>query len=139
MTEPLIEVALKLTGQGFSPQEVTALIQLTPTKTWRIGDRVQSTLLTRKNDGWLFGLPQRATYELDAVLTEFLDAIEPYGDKIIEAANCFGLEKEISLGIYVDRETPIGRLGAETLSRVAALGMNLDLDYILMEMQENGS
>ncbi len=129
--KPLVEVALRLTGQGFSPGDVTAMIQLAPTKTWRAGDSVQGTLLKRKNDAWVFGLPQRETYDLDAVVRELLNAIEPYAEKLAEAATHFSLEKEISFGIYINAETPSGWFAADTLRRLASLGAHLDLDLIL--------
>lgn len=130
-TKPLIEVALRLTGNGFSPENVTALIQLAPTKTWRAGDSVQKTKLKRKHDGWAFGLPQRETYEMDVFLCELLDIVEPHRDGISQAVSRFGLKKEISFGVYIRNQTPTSWFAAETLRRVAALETGLDIDLIL--------
>ena len=130
-SKPLIEVAIKLTGQRFSPEDVTAVIQLAPTKTWRLGDSIQGTKLKRKNDGWIFGLSQRDTYNMDAFLRELLDIIEPYNDGIAEAVNRFSLEKEISFGVYIRGETPASWFSVDTLHRVAALQASLDIDLML--------
>jgi len=129
--KPIIEVALKLTGNGLVPEEATALIQLAPTKTWRLGDRVQETELRRKNDGWVFALPKRETYDMNTLLQDLLNAIEPYTDKIREAARVFRLDAEISCGVDIRGETPAGWLASETISRIASLGASLDIDLIL--------
>lgn len=130
-SKPLIGVALKLTGQRFSPEDITAVIQLTPTKTWRLGDSIQGTKLKRKNDGWIFGLSRRDTYDMDAFLRELLDVIDLYNDRIAGAVNRFGLEKEISFGVYIRGETPASWFSADTLHRVAALQASLDIDLML--------
>jgi hypothetical protein len=133
MAKPLIEVAMRLIGQGFAHEDVTKLVQLTPTRTWCLGDPVQRTQLKRKHDGWVFGLPQRETYEMDGLLRELLDAIEPHMEGIAEAAKRFGLEKEISFGVYVRGETPASWFAADTVHRFSTLDASLDIDLILMD------
>jgi hypothetical protein len=131
-SKPLIEVALRLTGQGFSPDDVTALVQLAPTKTWRLGDVVQGTILRRKHDGWVFGLPQRHTYDMDAYLRELLDLVEPCRNGMAKAVKRFALKKEISFAVYIKQQTPTCWFGTDTLRRLSALGADLDIDIMLV-------
>jgi Domain of unknown function (DUF4279) len=133
MAIPLVEVAFKLTGRGFDPDDVTKVIQLTPTETWRLGDYIQWTALKRKHDGWEVGLPERETYGMEEILLELLDALDPHNGRIAEAVERLNLETEISFGVYVRGETPAGRFSAETIRRVSALGAILDIDLILSE------
>lgn len=130
-SKPLIEVAPILTGNGFVPEDVTALIQLAPTKTWRLGDPIQRTDLRRKDDEWVFGLRQRETFDMNGLLMELLCAIERHNDKIAEASKQYSLNAVISFGVYVRGETPASWFASETISRVAALGASLDIDLIL--------
>jgi hypothetical protein len=131
-SKPNMNVALRLTGLGFSPEDVTDMIGLAPTRTWRLGDSVQGTRLTRKHDGWVFELPYRETYDMDSLVRELLDAVEPYKNKIEAASSRFGLDREISFGVYVRDEAPTSWFAADTLSRVATLKANLDIDMILL-------
>ena len=96
-SKPSMEVALRLTGTGFSPEDVTAVIQLAPTRTWRLGDPVEDTKLMRKHDGWVFGLSERDTYEMDSFLRELLGMLEPYKERIAQATSRFCLEKDFRL------------------------------------------
>lgn len=130
--KPQICIELKLTGTGFLPEDVTDVIRLTPTKTWRLGDHIQDSKLTRKHDGWQFGLSYRDTYDMDELLGELLDLIEPYKENIADATNRFDLRKEISFGVYIRDETPTSWFSADTINRVAALGASLDIDLILL-------
>lgn len=132
-SKPSMEVALRLTGTGFSPEDVTAVIQLAPTRTWRLGDPVEDTKLIRKHDGWVFGLSERDTYDMDSFLRELLGMLEPYKERIAQATSRFCLEKEFSFGVYVRGETPTSWFAADTIRRVAAFEASLDVDLILLE------
>jgi hypothetical protein len=133
ISEPLVGVGLKLTGKGFAPDEVIAIVRLVPTKTWRIGDAVQKTQLRRDTDGWLFELPKRGALELESLLKELLDIVEPHKDGIAEAARRFSLECEISFAVYVHDQTPALWFAADTMRRVSGLGSAFDIDLMLME------
>lgn len=130
-SKPQIDVALKLTGAKFVPDEVTRLVGLTPTRTWRSGDQIQGTELKRKQDGWVFGLRYRETYDMDSLLNELLDSIWPHLEQIKEVAKSLHLKTEISFGTYVREETPTCWFAAATIQRVSELGADLDVDLIL--------
>lgn len=128
----IVQVALRLTGR-FEPSGLTRRIELAPTKTWRLGEFVQSTQLKRNSDGWMFGIPERAEHDANVILCDLLDKIEPYREKIIAAAREFNLGTDISFGIYLRGESPAFLLPADTVRRVSAFGANLDIDLILAE------
>jgi hypothetical protein len=132
MSKPLIEIELRLTGQGISVEEIASLVGLTPTKTWKRGEAIRKTNLSRKEDGWVFGIPQRETHDMEALLRELLDVLEMRGQGLAEATSRFSLSKEISFGVYVRDETPAAWFSVETLRRLAALDASLDIDVMLV-------
>lgn len=132
-TKPLVEVALKLVGKGFVPEDVTAAVQLTPTRSWRSGDRIQQSKLTRKDDAWLFGFPRQEIDDLDICVSKLLDAVEPHKGEIINAMRRFNLKSEISLAIYLRGETPSSFFAAKTIRRIADIEASLDLDLMLVD------
>jgi hypothetical protein len=69
---------------------------------------------------------------MEAMVRELLEAIEPHAAAISRATTAFGLQKEIAFGVYIRAETPALRFSRETLSRLATLGVTLDIDLILM-------
>lgn len=132
-SKPQIEVLLTLTGQGFSPEDVTAMISLAPTKTWRAGDLIGKSKLKRKQDGWAFGLPKREALEVDALLQELLDAVEPYKGGIAQVLSRFSLEIEVACVIYIEEVAPVFTITADTMRRLVALGSDFDIDIILLQ------
>lgn len=137
-SKPEMDVTLELTGDGFSPEEVTRAIGLAPTKTWRAGDLVQGTQVRRRHDGWVFGLPYRRAHDMEALLKELLDALGPYAARIAGAIEKFRLKSTISFGVYIDvrGQTPSCFFTAGTLTRLANLRADLNIDLILTESSE---
>jgi hypothetical protein len=127
-----IAVAMRLTGQDFSPEKVTPLLGVSPTNTWRLGDTVQNTLLKRKHDGWEFALPVQAVLDLEAQLCALLDLFESRRHSVLEVCDRFGLEVEVACAVYVTDEAPIMHLSSRTMRRIATFNANLDIDLILL-------
>ena len=125
-------VALRLTGQDFSPETITRLLGVSPNKTWRLGDAVQNTLLKRKHDGWEFSIPQQAGLDLEEKLCALLDIFKSHKQRLFEVCDRFGLDAEIACAMYVTDEAPIMHLSSRTMKRIAALNADLDMDLILL-------
>lgn len=132
-SKPRISVALKLTGEEFSPAEATRIIGLNPSRTWRVGESVEDTEIKRKDNGWKLELPYRETYDMDSILNELLDIVEPHSQDIARLTASLRIRAEISFGVYMRAETPAAWFSAQTLRRVTNLGANLDIDLILTE------
>lgn len=126
-----IEVGLTLTGLHVSPDDITGIVGLCPTRTWALGDSIQNTALRRKHDGWQFALPPKETLQLEEQLKDLLDALDPYRERIREVAQRMVLEVEVYCAVYIAGDTPASYLSACTLGRLVALGANLDIDLIL--------
>ncbi|MCI0359323.1 MAG: DUF4279 domain-containing protein [Planctomycetaceae bacterium] len=131
-SNPLVKVELRLTGEGFLPEDVTRVLQTAPTKTWRLGDPVQSTQLVRECDAWVLGFPQCEAYDIEPVLSRLLDAIEPISERMAKAVAQFNLKPEISFGVYIDGQSPAIQLSSDTIRRLAAIGVCVDVDLILL-------
>lgn len=70
---------------------------------------------------------------MELVLCELLDAVTPYKDRIAEVVEKFGLEVEISFGVYLSSETPACWFAADTIRRVAQLQARLNIDLLRVE------
>ena len=131
ISKPEMCVALRLRGKRFAPEDVTRVVGLSPSKTWRAGEPIPATTAKRKDDRWEFGLSYRETFDMEEMLKELLDTIEPYRERITAAAKEFGLVREISFGVYIREQTPACWFSADTMRRLADLGADLDIDLIL--------
>ena len=123
-----ISVSLYLTPLRCDPEEVTKVLGLEPTKTWRAGDRVYpDALLIKKADGWQFKMRHVSSLELNDAVMLLLDRVEAplVGDALLEDipqrtihSTMFALNREIAL-----------TLSKATIARLAAIGADLDMDY----------
>ena len=126
--------SVTLTGASFDPEQVTDALGIEPTKTWRIGEPIQNTLLKRKHNGWSVATPRQESLDLGKQLRDLLRELEPKFSSIAALRERFGFDVEVSCAIYINGETPSMHLDRETLSMVERLGAEIDFDlYVYIE------
>lgn len=123
-----IRTEFQLTGEGFDPDKVTTLVGIDPTKTWRKGDRIPSTILIEKYTGWTISSPEETSIHLDKQIVRLLKPIVLVKDKIIEAYNTYGLEAELSCFVFVEGQTPVIHFDSQIVKLAAELGAEIDVD-----------
>jgi hypothetical protein len=69
---------------------------------------------------------------MESMLLELLDALDPHSAQIADEVSRYGLERDISFGVYLRGETPAAWFGAETIRRVAVTGATIDIDLMLL-------
>lgn len=122
---------LVVTGQGFDPDEITRATGITPTKTWRAGDRIQSTTLTRAHDGWSLATPREECLDAGSQIKELLRSLGADLAGLPRLRRELALEIEIACALYVSSETPSMHLDRETLRIVERLAAEIDFDLYL--------
>src|SRR5215813_1932997 len=91
-----------LTGPSFNPEDITRRIGLEPTKTWKTGDRIQDSLIQRKQTGWACSMPREESLDLGKQVAALLERLGPFLSRINEVRGELGLEAEISCAIYIE-------------------------------------
>lgn len=129
---PEIKAEFILTGKQISPDEITRLLGMYPTRTWKEGDFIQETKLRRKHNGWCFSVSSdKNSLDLEDYISPILRALLPKSDTIKCVSDEYGLASELSCAIYIRDETPSINLGIETLTGLAKLVTTFDIDIIL--------
>ena len=137
---PGLESRVRLTVQGFSgdPGEVTAVLGVSPSRTWREGDIVQpKATLHHKTNGWALQSP-----------------VDPHGvdpERAVQALldlfpdpTCFArlpadAVASVNCTIYGTQCRPFLCLSSATVARLAALGVGLDVDPYELPDEETGN
>jgi len=120
--------SITLTGGDFDPDEVTDALGIEPTKTWRIGDPIQNTLLKRKHNGWSVATSREESLDLGKQIRDLLRRLEPTFSSIATLRDRVDLNVEVSCAIYIYGETPSMHLDRETLSMIERLDAEIDFD-----------
>jgi Domain of unknown function (DUF4279) len=128
---PEITTRFQLRG-SFDPNDITDMIGIPPDRKWREGE-ARTPLLRWKKSGWslVFG-PERSV-DLEAQLKRMLDTVESIQARLRSACDRYDAEAHVFCSADVDDQTPAIILGAETLSRLARLGVELGIDILLTE------
>ncbi|MFC3384405.1 DUF4279 domain-containing protein [Couchioplanes azureus] len=134
----------ELRQMAFDPDDVTRLVGLEPTRAWQRGDPHPYAPLPRRFSRWAFELAEVRTYVTEEVVSQLLDAIEPYAAGIADACSTLGMRAGVAVVITMSggRDTVAGGLHvstasityiARTLQRLAGLGLSVDHDqYVLL-------
>ena len=107
-------------------EEVTKLLQLTPTRTWK-KDEPGPASRPRKFSNWELHspLPRTEVFQ-DSHLVALLAILESRRERVLQAVSSFecGLQ---GVGYYTN-ENPGFHMDHELISRIAAFGLSVDFD-----------
>lgn len=128
MSESKVHVRLKIISDALTPEQVSEIVGLKPTKSWRIGDRRGPTTIKEKNNGWLLesDLPRDAP--LETHVTSLLTRLAPFAERIESLAEENAVE--FSCVAYA-KEAPTLNFDKSVLRQIVNLGASLDIDLYL--------
>lgn len=124
-----ISTSLRLTG-NFDPDEISRKLSLTPTSQWRAGDTGPAPSMHRPSDGWnlkFSGDEQTFATELERNV-QTLIARSNQIREILAEPTATGY---LMIAVDMDGdEWPELAISAETMSKLAHLGLSIDIDII---------
>ena len=122
------EVYFRLWGEGFDPDDVTALLGIEPTKTELKGDPIPRHASWNVSEGKLEA-DVIDVYEMSSALVKRL---EPVAENIVEAMKKYGLQAvlQVVLSVTSDDSKPTPAIGFESnvVSFLSAIGASIDVD-----------
>jgi hypothetical protein len=137
---PGLESRVRLTVQGFSghPREVTSLLGVSPSRTWLEGEVVHpKTTLHHKVNGWSLQSPVDSQgVDPERAVRALLDL---FPDPSCFARLPANAVASVSCTIYGSQCRPFLCLSPETVARLAAFGLGLDMDPYELPDDESGN
>jgi hypothetical protein len=129
---PIIGCEFRITG-NFDPELITRATGILPSKIHRVGNSVSArSTLKHRADSWIISFGPIATWHLVDVLTPLLERIRPHRDVLNALKAEHHSESEFSCLIEARDEIPGCTLSAATLSDIASLGADLDIDIYFL-------
>jgi hypothetical protein len=128
MSESRAYVRLKIISDAITPEQISASVGINPTKSWRVGDRREPTIVHENDNGWVLesDLPHEAP--LEAHVESLLARLAPLSGEIEALAEVTAVE--FSCVVYA-KETPTLYFEKSWLRQIVKLGASLDIDLYL--------
>ena len=124
-----VMVSLRITDFECPAEEITRLLGLSPTRTWRRGEAVhlRAHNARHRQNGWRLSAPcDPSTTGLAEQLEALLCLVAPHAEQF--AALPPGSEVELSCFIYACNHRPVITFSADAVRRLARLGAAIDVD-----------
>lgn len=121
-----------ITGTRISPDEITELLGVVPTRIWRLDEPIQDTMLRRKHNGWCL-TKRHESAELADLVKSLLNELLPNAETITRICSDYELDCELCCVAYVINQAPAINFDREIIRGLAQLGATLDIDIILTE------
>src|SRR5207253_7204987 len=132
--KPEVEVHFKLVGE-FDPEVVTRALGLSPTRTWRSGERLGTSLVTFDTDGWRVTAGPRGTLAAGELVRELLLLLAPIGPKLAALRSQTKLKTILTVRVYIPPErdaAPYLYVENDLMQQLADLDAALDVDIMLL-------
>ena len=127
-----ISAALTLTGSGCEPDEISKQVGTTPTETWKLGERIQNTMLRREHNGWSLSTGLQESDDLGQQMRTLLDQLRPYFFELKDCCTRWNLNAEIACVIYSEGEIPAIHFDHDIIEGFAELGAEIDVDFYIL-------
>lgn len=128
-----IKVRLNLYGFDCDPAVLTRELAIEPSLVWRVGDPIKYKRSRETENGWRLNSPTGSSAGVEEQILALLEILEPKAMTIKEFDS--RMKAEFGCIIYAREYVPEMYFSHETLSRVVALGAEIDIDlYCLVNV-----
>lgn len=115
-----ISVEFILTGLELNPEEITNLLKISPTSTWKLGDLIGKSILGHEHNGWSLKSNLENSVDLEEHIIYVLQKLQPSWQKLVDI--CYQYDAEISCVIYsYEAQAPAIHFDKDIIGRVAEL------------------
>lgn len=129
MAVPWVGAELNLKDEALDPEQVSERIGLAPTRSHKRRDPVAEAHLRSAHFGlWVVSVPRRESYEIDVVVDELLDLLDPHWERIVSTIQALDLTGTLYADVLVADEFPGVGLSENALRRMARLGVPFEMD-----------
>lgn len=116
------------------PAQITKILGVQPTKTYRKGDVIENTILKKKSSGWEFRVDAEENLDLEVLINKILNI---FVDKErLKDAIRLG-KAHLNCVLYVKDNEPTLQLSSEVIKKISELDCSLWIDYYPMASQES--
>lgn len=125
-----------LTDFQEDPEEISLLLSISPSKTWKVGDlRIPKSILCHESNGWRLNSNMSDSEELEKHVRGLLEQLKPCWKKLIElTTNCYA---QLSCVIYIyDFVRPAIHFDLDIIQKLTEIHTAIDVDLYILDKTE---
>jgi hypothetical protein len=130
MAKEELRVSFRITGFACSPEEISKVLGIAATETWRSGDAVQRTQMRRHVNGWVLRSDIEDITRMEPHVVSLLGKLPT--DLASLSSVCGTWEAELACAVYTREQMPELNLSSKTVARLAQLGAAVDVDVSIV-------
>jgi hypothetical protein len=127
--------AYTLTNFECDSSEISKVLALQPTKTWKLGDSIGRSSLCYEHNGWSLSVQIPGSEDLEEHIAQLLNKLSPAWDKLIKLGHAY--DAEFACVIYSYKtQGPGVHLSKKMLQSMAEINAEFDVDYYCMKKKD---
>ena len=137
--KPEVEIHFKLVGH-FDPEVVTSALGHRPSRTWRSGERVGTSLVTFDSDGWRLTAGPQRTLDAGELIRGLVLPLVPISGKLSGLRSETDMKAILTVRIFMSHESdpaPDLYIEDDLIQELAHLNAALDIDIMLLGPDES--
>lgn len=132
MDKTTVSAKFFLIGDIFEPLEITSILEITPTRIGKKGEKIRDGKLERKETFWELSTSEQNSYDINDQIEELTRQVIPVKEKLKEVMIKYELEGSIRIVIKIENnEKPAMYLEPEFINLISDLGFGLDFDLYI--------
>ena len=124
-------IAIVVTDFVCSPEEITSVLSISPTKTWVEGEkRVPQATITHKENGWCHELETDELEKFPTLVDKLINMLKEKKENFLKLPG--GTYLELRCRLFLNEHAPEFHLDSKTIKILDEIGVELDLDIYIV-------
>jgi Domain of unknown function (DUF4279) len=130
-----VSTSFTLTNFECDPNDISLILDIKPTKTWKTGDYIGKSAIRYRHNGWSINTQLPHSQDLEEQIANLLEVLSPVWNKLIELGNLYDLELACVIYSY-ETQGPGIHLSKQILQKIVEVNAEFDVDYYCMATTE---
>lgn len=132
MNNTNVKVDFRIMGDKYDVQEITRLLNVTPTMTWKTGDFIRNTKKKRPYTAWIYSTDVEETLDINSQLIKIENLFCPKVEELLFLKQKYNLDFSIDIVIIIENHlSPATYLENSIIKFASCLEARFDIDLYI--------
>jgi hypothetical protein len=123
-------VRLIVLSDKLSPDDISKMLGVSGSKTWKIGDSINNLQMFEKENGWLLNSDSETNLDFNEHIECLIDSVGNSVSKFKAISELSGCDVQVSYVIYCEDSPPLN-IDKDIITWINSMGASLDIDIYI--------